>query len=109
MAIVRITSEEIRKKFPLTKERIKQLRKLSRKEPDMTDPDNPDVTELLANGLVRRVGRPKKVECKKLINLRLEMFALDALRKSGKGWQTRTSDYISQGVRNGMLLKQKIN
>jgi uncharacterized protein (DUF4415 family) len=48
-------------------------------------------------------GRPKKAVCKDMINLRLDHFAVVALRDSGKGWQTRVSDYISEGIKAGAL------
>jgi len=105
MAITKMTFEEMQKKYPLTKKALAKIEKACRKEPDMTDPDNPDVTELLAKGLARRVGRPKKAVCKELINLRLENFTLSALRQTGKGWQTRLSNYIDNGVKTGELLR----
>lgn len=106
MAIVRMTSEEIDKKYPLDKKALAQIKKACQKEPDMTDPDNPDITELLEKGLAHIVGRPKKDVCKEHINLRLDSFVLVALRETGKGWQTRLSNYISQGVKSGALLKR---
>jgi uncharacterized protein (DUF4415 family) len=48
-------------------------------------------------------GRPKKAVCKDMVNIRLDHFAVMALRNSGKGWQTRVSDYISEGIRAGVL------
>jgi hypothetical protein len=43
MAMVRMTAKEMRKKYPLTSERIKELELLSQKEPDLSDPDNPEL------------------------------------------------------------------
>jgi len=45
MAMVRMTAKEMREKYPLTPERIKELELLSHKEPDLSDPDNPELDE----------------------------------------------------------------
>jgi uncharacterized protein (DUF4415 family) len=98
-----MTSAEIRKKHPLTANKLKRLKKIFAGEPDMTDPDNPDVAELLEKGLARRIGRPPKAVCKDMLNLRVDHFDLLALRHSGRGWQTRVSNWISEGIRKGVL------
>jgi hypothetical protein len=45
MAMVRMTAKEMREKYPLTPERIKELELLSHNEPDLSDPDNPELDE----------------------------------------------------------------
>jgi len=45
MAMVRMTAKEMREKHPLTPERIKELELLSQNEPDISDPDNPELDE----------------------------------------------------------------
>ncbi|MBD5399728.1 MAG: BrnA antitoxin family protein [Treponema sp.] len=35
--------------------------------------------------------------------MRLDADVLDALRKSGKGWQTRVNDLLRQAVSGGQL------
>jgi len=45
MAIVRMTAKEMREKYPLTSVRVKELELLSQKEPDLSDPDNPELNE----------------------------------------------------------------
>jgi predicted Zn-dependent protease len=45
MAMVRMTAKEMREKYPLTPERIKELESLSQNEPDLSDPDNPELDE----------------------------------------------------------------
>ncbi|GHU00210.1 hypothetical protein FACS1894186_0220 [Alphaproteobacteria bacterium] len=94
MAIVRMTSEEIRKAYPLTPERLAALRDLG--EPDLTDPDAPDVVELEKQGLARRVGRPRKADPKRQITLRLPANVLAGLRKLGRGWQAKTGDILGE-------------
>jgi len=103
MAITRMTLEEMQKKYPLTKKALAKIEKACKKEPDMTDPDAPDIVDLLEKGLAHRIGRPKKAYCKKLLTIRVEPFTLRSLRMSGKGWQTRLSDWIDDGVRKGVF------
>ena len=45
MAIVRMTAKEMREKYPLTSERVKELELLSQNEPDLSDPDNPELSD----------------------------------------------------------------
>jgi uncharacterized protein (DUF4415 family) len=72
------------------------------KEPDLTDPDAPEITdEQIA--LATRRSRPLKANKKQLVALRLPAFALLKLRQSGKGWQTRLSAKIAQWVSKGLL------
>ena len=79
-------------------------KRVRKEEPDMTDPDAPDFSVIMAKE-VKKMGRPKKAVCKKMVNLRLDHFTLTALRQSGKGWQTRVSDWITEGVRRDFVLK----
>jgi uncharacterized protein (DUF4415 family) len=94
-------SELKEKRFTMTPEIIKQI-EANAKEPDLTDPDAPEITdEQIA--LATRRGKPLK-EVKKLpIALRLPALTLKKLRASGKGWQTRLSDKISELVMKGLL------
>ena len=45
MAMVRMTAKEMREKYPLTSGRIKELELLSQNEPDLSDPDNPELND----------------------------------------------------------------
>jgi len=106
MAIIRMTSEEIRKKYPLDKKALAKIKKACKKAPDMTDPDNPDVTELLAKGFARRVGRPKIEFTKEKINIRFDHDVAIALRSLGKGWSTKVNDTMRKFlVSHGVLVK----
>ena len=99
MTIVRYSLKELKKQKSLTNwELIKKMG-----EPDLTDPDVPEITELLAKGLVRRVGRPRKENPKELISLRLDKNVLRKLRSFGRGWQTNLSNKISHWVSKGLL------
>jgi len=99
MAIVRYTVEELRKMPSRTD--WKRVRAM--KDEDIDYSDCPDVTELLKQGKVRLVGRPKKDVCKESVSIRLSPADLKVLRKSGRGWQTRVSDFISYGIKKGIL------
>jgi uncharacterized protein (DUF4415 family) len=103
-AIVRMTSEEMQTKYPLTKKALAKIEKACQKEPDMTDPDNPDVTELLAKGLARRVGRPKMEFIKEKINIRFDYDVAIALRSLGRGWSTQVNNVVRKFlIDNGVL------
>ena len=47
----------------------------------------------------RKLWKPQK----KVLSIRLDADVLDALRKSGKGWQTRVNDLLRQAVSGGQL------
>jgi uncharacterized protein (DUF4415 family) len=87
-----MTSEEIDKKYPLNGKAIKKIKEALKNEPDMTDPDAPDFSDLLKNKIAKLP-----------IALRLPAITLKKLRASGKGWQTRLSDKISELVMKGLL------
>jgi uncharacterized protein (DUF4415 family) len=92
-----MTDEEIKKKYPVTSKDLKLIRKIKDAQIDYSD--CPDVAELLAKGQARRVGRPKKEYTKRTISIRLYDYDLAALRKSGRGWQTRISDLVSEQIK----------
>ncbi|MDR0653213.1 MAG: BrnA antitoxin family protein [Synergistaceae bacterium] len=74
-------------------------RVLSMKDADIiTDEDCPDVTELIAQGKTKtiRMGRPRKETPKELVSIRIDARALNALRATGNGWQTRLSEHIAE-------------
>ena len=65
--------------------------------PELTDEyfRHADVYE--GERLVRR-GRPKLVDPKQPVNIRLSPRVLEHFRASGRGWQTRISDALEQLV-----------
>ena len=101
MSTTRMNSKEIDKH--ITSGMLKRFRQAANNGPDLTDPDAPDFSELMTEE-IRRLGRPKKAFCKKLLTIRVEPLTLYSLRMSGKGWQTRVSDWIDDGVRKGVLV-----
>jgi uncharacterized protein (DUF4415 family) len=98
MAIVRMTSEEIKKKYPLTPERLSKMRAI--KDEDIDFSDLPEATDEQLAYAVR--GRPKKNIHKENISIRLSPDNLKALQKI-KGWQTRIDELISEWIKNGLL------
>ncbi|MDR2583621.1 MAG: hypothetical protein LBC75_09095 [Fibromonadaceae bacterium] len=63
MAMVRMTAKEMREKYPLTSERIKELELLSQNEPDLSDPDNPELNK----EFWKKAHRPVFVKNKEVI------------------------------------------
>ncbi|MDR3243723.1 MAG: BrnA antitoxin family protein [Elusimicrobiota bacterium] len=94
MAIKRYTIEQMKKlKSQSDWEAVKNMKD---EDIDTSDPDAPDAAELLEKGLAHRVGRPKQLNPKEMITIRVDADALAQLRASGSGWQTRLSKQISQ-------------
>lgn len=63
-----------------------------------SDPDNPDITDdMVAQA---RRGRPPlpEGERKKQVTMLLDPDVLDALKKDGKGWQTRANAALRKAV-----------
>jgi uncharacterized protein (DUF4415 family) len=42
------------------------------------------------------MGRPRKETTKELVSIRIDAHALNALRATGAGWQTRLSEHIAE-------------
>ena len=61
--------------------------------PDTTDPDSPDMAELLKKGLARSVGRPRKKNPKKLIAIRVDPDIYGAAKRS-PGYSGRVNDVM---------------
>jgi uncharacterized protein (DUF4415 family) len=92
MAIVQYTTKQLKKiKSSTDWKRIHNM-----KNEDIDFSDSPDVSQLLSKRIVRRIGRPLKQEKKQAISIRLPIPTVEKLRSSGKNWQTRLSDKISQ-------------
>ena len=59
--------------------------------------DLPELTEeMLARGKVNRGGRPRSVNPKRLISIRLPEDVIQKWRASGPGWQTRMAEKLSR-------------
>lgn len=51
-----------------------------------------------ANGTLTRPGRPKSLDPKRQVTLRLDGAVLDRLRSSGPGWQTRVNEILKSAL-----------
>jgi len=54
---------------------------------------------------INKNGRPRVDDPKKVVSIRLPMSAIKFLRSTGRGWQTRVSEYINNGIRHGIFQK----
>jgi uncharacterized protein (DUF4415 family) len=97
MAMHRYTTEELKKKKSSTNW---ELVKATKDEDITYDADSPSLDTLLTSGEVKviRRGRPPLAEPKEKVTLRLDAETLRTLRATGKGWQTRLSEQISEWV-----------
>lgn len=62
------------------------------------DPDTFEPTDAQFAAM-RRIGRPPKDAPKVFTGIRLDADVLDALRATGKGWQTRVNDVLREWVK----------
>jgi len=53
---------------------------------------------------INRQGRPKVKDPKVSISIRIPMSKAAKLRETGPGWQTRTSDFVVEGIDRGILV-----
>ena len=57
----------------------------------------PELTEeMLARGTVRKGGRPRSANPRKLISIRLPADVIERWRATGPGWQTRMAERLSK-------------
>ena len=69
-------------------------------EPE-ADPDAPDATDLLQEEVARRrAGRPAGSGNKEQVSIRLDQNVVAAFRATGKGWQTRMNDALSDWLKH---------
>ena len=59
--------------------------------PELTD-------DMLARGQVNKGGRPRSVNPKKLISIRLPEDVIAKWRATGPGWQTRMAEKLARSV-----------
>ena len=58
----------------------------------------PELTEeMLARAIVKRGGRPRSVNPRQLISLRLPAEVVARWRATGPGWQTRMAERLAKG------------
>lgn len=95
--MVSFTSEELRAKSAAGTTMTDWRRVVSR-EPDMTDPDSPDISHLIRAATLRLRGRPKGSGHKAATSLRIDKDVLAAWRATGRGWQTRMNDALRAAI-----------
>jgi uncharacterized protein (DUF4415 family) len=95
MAIHKYTTEKLKKMNSSTNW---ELVAATKDEDISYDVDSPSFDTLLASGEVKvvRRGRPSLADPKEKVTLRLDAEVLRTLRATGKGWQTRISEKISE-------------
>jgi len=100
-----MTGRKIQKKY---KNEIKALKATLAAAPEFDEDPNPD-GKVVARGFaafkkyINRQGRPKAVDKKVVVSFRIPSSDVEKLRAMGKGWQTKASDYLVQGIRHGDL------
>jgi len=100
-----MTGREIQKKY---KNEIKGLKTTLIAAPEFDEDPNPD-GKVVARGFaafkkhINRHGRPKADDKKVVVSFRIPSSDVEKLRAMGKGWQTKASDYLVQGIRHGNL------
>jgi uncharacterized protein (DUF4415 family) len=52
---------------------------------------------------INRKGRPKAEDPKVSISIRIPLSKAAKLRETGPGWQTRTSNFVVDGIDRGVL------
>ena len=61
----------------------------------------------VATEMLKSRGRPRVAEPRARINMRIDPHLLNALRSTGKGWQTRVHAVLSEAVAAGKLYTSK--
>ena len=71
----------------------------------MSDPDAIPLTDQEWEAIKPTIkrGRPRSAVTRTMLSLRVDQDVLDALRASGRGWQTRVSALLREAVEKGML------
>jgi uncharacterized protein (DUF4415 family) len=57
---------------------------------------------------INRNGRPKVEDPKVSISIRIPLSKAVWLRETGPGWQTRTSDFVVEGINQGKLVPREM-
>ncbi|MDR1361570.1 MAG: BrnA antitoxin family protein [Rickettsiales bacterium] len=106
--IIRMTAEEIRKEYGGNHDKIMEIaRNAPAADDGFADWVEKNNIQPVARGFaqfkefINRNGRPKSDDPKVSISIRVPLSVEKKLRGLGRGWQTKTSDYISRGVRSG--------
>ena len=59
----------------------------------------PELTgDMLARGTIRKCGRPRLANPRKLISIRLPEDVIERWRSTGPGWQTRMAERLAKSL-----------
>jgi len=94
MAIKQYAEEELDKMKSMTD--LDRVKNMKDEDIDTSDPDAPDVAELLEKGLAYRIGRNKDLNSKRFLTIPVEADIIQNLCALGDGWQTRLIKQISE-------------
>ncbi|MDR1337725.1 MAG: BrnA antitoxin family protein [Rickettsiales bacterium] len=98
MTIKRMTLEQIERS--ITPAMKRRARAAMLREPDLTDPDAPEVTDAMF-AVARRPGRVSPEMKKVSQNIRFDRDVLDGLKKTGRNWSTRVNA-VMRGYLSGL-------
>ena len=107
--MVKMTAKEIRKNYG--KDEAKAIA-MARGAPEKIRDINPG-GKSIARGFaafkehINRQGRPKAKDPKVSISIRIPLSKAAGLRATGRGWQTRISDFVIKGYERGELASIK--
>ena len=100
-----MTEQEIQKKYGSDKGKLKAMLAAA---PEFDEDPNPGGRSI-ARGFaafkehINRQGRPKVTDKKVVVSFRMSISDAEKLRAMGKGWQTKASNYLVQGIRHGKI------
>jgi len=100
-----MTEQEIKKKYGNDKKKLKAMLVAA---PEFDEDPNPG-GQSVARGFaafkeyINRQGRPKVVDKRVVVSFRMLNSDAEKLRAMGKGWQTKASNYLVQGIRHGKI------
>lgn len=102
MAIKTMTLEEIKKKSPISAERLEEIRNFEEK---FDDPECLPLTEeQLSQMKPARLVHPEWYKVKKAdVHIKIDVDILEAFKATGKGYQTRINDTLRQALLQGKI------
>jgi uncharacterized protein (DUF4415 family) len=110
--VVNMTSKKMREYRTKNKDKIKTQLEAA---PEFTNEDigvkpGPVVARGFAafKEYINKNGRPKVEDPKVSISIRIPLSCASALRATGKGWQTRTSEFVVDGINDGKLVPPEL-
>jgi uncharacterized protein (DUF4415 family) len=105
MAKIKMTAEEIHEKYGKDEAEAIVAAKSAPEEKKLPFKPGPVAARGFAafKEHINRNGRPKAIDKKVIVAIRIPNSTLEKLRATGRGWQTRVSEYLETGIANGNL------